>query len=97
MSNTSREEQFQDEILEVLVDRGTYELVLHNDDYHTFDFVIEILEKHCEHTEEQAEQCAWIVHNNGKCQIKRGSFEKLKPMHTNINRTGLLIELKKEK
>ena len=93
----SQKEQIEQEEFEVLVERGTFELILHNDDYHTFEFVIETLMMNCGHNERQAEQCAWIVHNNGKCQVKRGTYEKLKPLYTNINRSGLLIELKKEK
>ena len=56
------------------------ELVLFNDDVHTFDFVIEALIKVCRHTEEQAEQSAYIVHFNGKCSVKKGPESKLKPM-----------------
>ena len=56
------------------------DLVLFNDDYHTFDFVIEALIKVCKHTSEQAEQSAYIVHFNGKCTVKNGSEKKLRPM-----------------
>ncbi len=56
------------------------DLVLFNDDYHTFDFVIEALVKVCKHTSEQAEQSAYIVHFNGKCNVKSGPESKLRPM-----------------
>jgi ATP-dependent Clp protease adaptor protein ClpS len=56
------------------------ELILFNDDVHTFDFVIEALVKVCKHTEEQAEQSAYIVHFNGQCSVKNGPLHKLKPM-----------------
>lgn len=56
------------------------DLVLFNDDYHTFDFVIEALVNVCDHTTEQAEQSAYIVHFNGKCTVKNGSEKKLRPM-----------------
>lgn len=56
------------------------ELVLFNDDTHTFDFVIEALIKVCRHSEEQAEQSAYIVHFNGQCSVKNGPEHKLKPM-----------------
>lgn len=56
------------------------DLVLFNDDEHTFDFVIEALIKVCRHTEEQAEQSAYIVHFNGKCSVKNGPEHKLRPM-----------------
>ena len=40
-------------------------LVLHNDEDHTFDYVIETLIEICEHTTEQAEQCTYLVHYKG--------------------------------
>lgn len=47
-------------------------LIVHNDDFNTFDWVIETLIVVCRHTPEQAEQCTHIVHYNGKCQVKHG-------------------------
>ncbi len=55
------------------------EIVLHNDDVNTFDHVIMSLMQICDHDPIQAEQCAWIVHHNGKCSVKRGSFDELEP------------------
>ncbi len=57
-----------------------YSLILHNDDVHTFDYVIEALIDVCGHEYEQAAQCTLIVHHKGKCDIKKGSFGKLKSM-----------------
>ena len=53
------------------------EIVVYNDDVNTFDHVIETLIRVCNHTPEQAEQCSLIVHYNGKCTVKTGSYEKL--------------------
>ena len=55
-------------------------LILHNDDYHTFDYVIDALVDVCKHDLVQAEQCTFIVHFNGKCDVKSGTFQQLKPM-----------------
>jgi ATP-dependent Clp protease adaptor protein ClpS len=55
-------------------------LILHNDDVHSFDYVIDALIDVCKHNYEQAEQCTLIVHHKGKCDIKKGGFKKLKPM-----------------
>lgn len=55
-------------------------LILYNDDVNTFDYVAELLVKYCNHTPIQAEQCAYIVHHNGRCQIKKGDANKLKPI-----------------
>jgi len=59
----------------------------------TFDHVIDDLVKYCEHTMIQAEQCAWIVHHNGKCQIKRGEFEALKPICEALLDSGLSAKI----
>jgi ATP-dependent Clp protease adaptor protein ClpS len=72
-------EEQQEVILEEKVSGG-YALILYNDDFNTFDWVIECLMELCNHTAEQAEQCAMIVHYKGKCSVKHGSFEELEPI-----------------
>ena len=54
-------------------------LVLHNDDVHTFDYVIETLIKVCKMDAIQAEQCTFLVHYKGKCDVKKGTYDYLKP------------------
>lgn len=73
-------EVVQDEVDVLLDDLSDNRLILWNDDVNTFDWVIESLIKVCDHHHEQAEQCAYIVHYNGKCDVKKGTFEKLRPM-----------------
>jgi ATP-dependent Clp protease adaptor protein ClpS len=80
------------ELEEVKVEVGTKkksELVLYNDDVNTFDHVIDSLVKVCKHEIMQAEQCTWIVHYNGKCSVKNGSFEDLRPMRQALSERGL--------
>ena len=69
------------------------EIVVFNDDVNTFDHVIETLIRVCSHTPEQAEQCSLIVHYNGKCTVKTGSFDKLKPQCTQLLEAGLSAEI----
>ena len=57
-----------------------YSLVLHNDDVHSFDYVIEALVDICDHDYEQAVQCTLITHHKGCCDIRNGKFEILKQM-----------------
>ena len=64
-------------------------LVLFNDDVNTFDYVIESLIDVCEHDREQAEQCSIIIHNNGKCSVKSGTVDKLRPMADALLDRGL--------
>ena len=65
------------------------DLIVHNDDVNTFDFVIDVLVEVCGHNPLQAEQCASIIHHNGKCGVKKGSFEDLKPMCVALLDKGL--------
>ena len=70
------------------------ELVLYNDDYNTFDFVIEALMEVCDHNHEQAEQCTYIVHYKGKCSVKTGAYAKLNPMRIGLTNRGLSAAIK---
>ena len=69
------------------------EIVLFNDDVNTFDHVIETLIKVCKHTTEQAEQCAILVHYKGRCTVKTGSLDELKPQCTSLLEAGLSAEI----
>lgn len=69
------------------------EIVLHNDDVNTFDHVIETLMYACDHTPEQAEQCSLIVHYNGKCTVKTGLYDDLKPRCSMLLEAGLSAEI----
>ena len=68
---------------------GKNALILHNDEVNTFDFVIESLIDVCEHTSEQAEQCTYLVHYKGKCDVKSGSFDSLRPLRHSLTDRGL--------
>tara|TARA_B100001057_G_C22826038_1_gene941456 strand:- start:1437 stop:1721 length:285 start_codon:yes stop_codon:yes gene_type:complete len=57
-----------------------HKIILFNDDINTFDHVIKTLVAYCDHTYEQAEQCAYIVHYTGKCTVKTGSYDELEPI-----------------
>jgi ATP-dependent Clp protease adaptor protein ClpS len=70
-----------------------YKIVLWNDDVNTFDEVIAALVEICEHTFEQAEQCTVLVHYKGKCTVKTGSLERLKPMHEKLLSRSLTSEI----
>ncbi len=73
-------------IEEILVEEGKgFNLVIWNDDVNTFDWVIETLVSVCKHSSEQAEQCALLIHLKGKCSVKKGSYNFLKPQCDAIN------------
>lgn len=64
-------------------------LILHNDDVHSFEYVIDVLVKVCEHDMVQAEQCAYITHYKGKCDVKRGGTKDLAPLRYRLIENGL--------
>jgi ATP-dependent Clp protease adaptor protein ClpS len=70
-----------------------YRLDLHNDDYNTFDWVITCLMKICKHDEEQASQCAHIVHFNGKCDVKYGDYDTISTMKEKLKTAGLSVTM----
>jgi len=64
-------------------------LILHNDEVHTFDYVIESLVKVCELEPVQAEQCTYLVHYKGKCDVKKGDLSYLRPFRKGLLDRGL--------
>jgi len=62
-----------------VISEELHNLIVWNDDVNTFDWVIESLVDICDHEAVQAEQCALIIHHKGKCGVKKGSFEDLRP------------------
>jgi ATP-dependent Clp protease adaptor protein ClpS len=55
-------------------------LIVWNDEVNTFQWVIETLMEICGHSYEQAEQCSYIIHFQGKYAVKKGTYDELKPM-----------------
>tara|TARA_B100000767_G_scaffold273917_1_gene305423 strand:+ start:5816 stop:6091 length:276 start_codon:yes stop_codon:yes gene_type:complete len=88
-TNPKEQEQFD---IDVLTSKE-HQIILHNDDINTFDHVINCLIMYCDHALEQAEQCAYIVHYNGKCTVKTGSFKDLEPRCSSLLKAGLSAEL----
>lgn len=81
---------------ELLIEEETVkqnEIVLFNDDVNTFDHVIDTLIYACDHTPEQAEQCSIIVHHKGKCTVKTGPYDDLKPRCSKLLQAGLSAEI----
>jgi ATP-dependent Clp protease adaptor protein ClpS len=68
-------------------------IVLFNDEVNSFDWVISSLVAVCEHSAEQAEQCAVLTHYKGKCVVKSGSYADLEPRCTSLLERGLSVEI----
>ena len=68
---------------------SSYSLVVWNDEVNTFEWVIETLIAVCKHSTEQAEQCAMLIHTQGKYGVKKGEYDFLKPMCDAITERGI--------
>ena len=90
MEYTTKTEQEQKSKKQI---SNSYSLVLYNDDVNTFDHVINCLIRICQHDVVQAEQCAWLVHNRGKCNIKSGKLTILRKMQYALTQNGLSAEI----
>jgi ATP-dependent Clp protease adaptor protein ClpS len=90
MEYTTKTEQEQKSKKQI---SNSYSLVLYNDDVNTFDHVINCLIRICKHDVVQAEQCAWLVHNRGKCNIKSGKLTILRKMQNALTQNGLSAEI----
>jgi len=89
----STKKKLQEELDLLELETNQHEIILHNDEVNTFDFVISSLITVCEHTSEQAEQCTILVHYKGKCAVKSGSYSYLKPRCSKLQELGLSAEL----
>jgi len=80
--------------VEILTQLGKkYEIILFNDDVNSFEHVIETLVIVCDHSFEQAEQCAYLVHFSGKCGVKTGSYDELEPLCKRLLEVNLSAEI----
>jgi ATP-dependent Clp protease adaptor protein ClpS len=70
-----------------------FQIIVWNDDVNTFEWVIETLVEVCGHSYEQAEQCAFIIHNSGKYAVKNGTYDDLRPMCDAILERGISATL----
>ena len=86
-------EQFDGQADELIEKQDILHLVLYNDDFNTFEHVIESLIDVCHHTPEQAEQCAIIVHHKGRYEVKSGSYKRLLPMKNSLSDRELTVSI----
>jgi ATP-dependent Clp protease adaptor protein ClpS len=66
-----------------------YSLIVWNDEVNTFEWVIETLIEVCGHSSEQAEQCAYLIHQKGKYAVKNGNYDDLKQDCDAITERGI--------
>ena len=88
MKPSHKQEELVD-VQEAVETTDLMDLVVFNDDVNTFDHVTATLIRVCKHTPEQAEQCTILIHYRGKCAVKSGSFEFLRPFREAICEAGI--------
>jgi ATP-dependent Clp protease adaptor protein ClpS len=94
----SHSKEQEDVIVEELTTDGEQtQLIVLNDDYNTFDWVIECFMEVLNHTNEQSEQLAWIVHTKGRASVKLGTLQELKPYKDALTDRGLNAIIEHEK
>ncbi|HEY9257919.1 ATP-dependent Clp protease adaptor ClpS [Chitinophaga sp.] len=96
MSDRTSTKGLPEEEVDVLVaedEQYPFSLVVWNDEVNTFDWVISSLMEVCGHTHEQAEQCALIIHFNGKYAVKQGEYTKLRPLCEALQERGLSVTI----
>lgn len=92
MNGKGHEQLAYDEFEDVLVEDAVT-LWLINDDYNTFDFVIDTLVELCHHSYEQATQCAFITHNAGKCDVYRSHYDEVERIANTMLNRGLTVKI----
>ncbi len=64
-------------------------LIVYNDDFNTFDWVIQCFMEILRHSSEQAEQLALIIHFKGKATVKTAPKSELRPKKDALVDRGL--------
>ena len=69
-------------------------LYLINDEYNTFEYVVDCLVTMCDHDEIQAEQCTLLTHYRGCCEIAVGNEIDLLLLKEDLIFYGLNVEIR---
>ena len=89
----SNQEKYQEEVDILTEETPSHEIILYNDEVNTFDHVINTLIYACDHEENQAHQCALLVHYKGQCSVKSGEYKDLEPRCSKLLQAGLSAEI----
>jgi ATP-dependent Clp protease adaptor protein ClpS len=88
--NTDFDNNLLEDILTLETDKGSMsELIVYNDDFNTFEWVIECLMDVLSHSNEQAEQLSLIIHYKGKATVKTAPVPVLRPLKDALVERGL--------
>jgi ATP-dependent Clp protease adaptor protein ClpS len=87
--STTKQKELDEVLLADVDNAENHELIVWNDNVNSFDHVIQTLIEVCKHNTTQAEQCTMLIHYKGKCAVKKGSFDYLRPMAEAIIDRGI--------
>ncbi|MBK6622229.1 MAG: ATP-dependent Clp protease adaptor ClpS [Saprospirales bacterium] len=82
-ADVALEEDLEDDVGDVS------RLIVYNDDHNTFDWVIQCFIDVLNHSFEQSEQLALIIHFKGKATVKTAPLQELKPKKDALVDRGL--------
>jgi ATP-dependent Clp protease adaptor protein ClpS len=93
--NTKEDTKALEEILEDsgISTSGKSNLILHNDDLNSFEWVEYCLITLMKFTPERAERTAWTAHLQGKAILKSGSKDILMPYIKMLEEPGLTVSI----
>lgn len=89
--------QIEDEETLSLIDEiSGAKLLVYNDDYNTFDWVIKCFIDILNHSFEQAEQLSLLIHLKGKAVVKTAPIKELLPKKDALIERGLSAVIEEE-
>lgn len=68
-------------------------VILHNDDYNSFDHVIECVMTICHKSQREAETITWEAHTNGKAVCYEGSLETCETVAQKMDNENLTVSV----
>jgi ATP-dependent Clp protease adaptor protein ClpS len=74
-------------------DKKTHKLLMHNDNVNSYQYIMASLIRFCKHNPLQAEQCALIANNNGKCFVKSGDFLEMFDLKNTFDNLDIKTEI----
>ena len=91
--NGKEQYEVESDVLEDVMLDEIHTLWLVNDDFNTFEFVIDTLIELCGHSYEQAFQCTLIAHNHGHCDILKGYYSELEIIAATMLNRGVTVRI----
>ena len=89
MTATKEQKKHDVSVADTIDSGAVSKLIIYNDDFNTFDWVIKSLMDICKHTAQQAEQLPILIHYKGKATVKTGPRRVVHPMKNALVDRGI--------